>query len=105
MRKRRLSISYTFVTLIEGRWRNLLSLRDFWAFEVSFESSSARFLRLCTVFVRLRTLVMRSGNVDKFGVSAFFMHKNEITLFTVSFCFKPEASRGERAMQELGLQA
>lgn len=70
-----------------------------------FESSSARFLRLCTVFVRLRTLVMRSGNVDKFGVSAFFMHKNEITLFTVSFCFKPEASRGERAMQELGLQA
>ncbi len=40
MRKRRLSISYTFVTLIEGRWRNLLSLLGFRAFEVSFESSS-----------------------------------------------------------------
>lgn len=25
-----LSISYTFVTLIEGRWRNLLSLLVFW---------------------------------------------------------------------------
>lgn len=40
MRKRRLSISYTFVTLIEGRWRNLLSLLGFWAFDVSFGISN-----------------------------------------------------------------
>ncbi len=54
-RTARLSISDTFVTLIEGRWRNLLSLLDFWAFEVSFESSSARFFALTHVFLRLRT--------------------------------------------------
>ena len=73
MRKRRLSISYTFVTLIEGRWRNLLSLLGFWAFEVSFESSSARFFCAYARFFALCVCFLVGGNADKTGISAFFL--------------------------------
>ena len=79
MWKCRLSISYTFVTLIEGRWRNLLSLLDFWAFEVSFESSSARFFCVCArffvfahVFCALWACFLRGGNADKWAFPPFF---------------------------------